>query len=61
MAAEISLATAARLGILLQARRAGDMATVAELLVSFPESEIPAIEARLSRFGLDTATLLAAA
>lgn len=57
---EISLATAARFGILLQARRSGDWPTVAELLLSLPDAEVPAIEARLRRFGVDPATLLAA-
>jgi hypothetical protein len=56
---EISLATAARFGMLLRAVQVGDRLLVAEMVVSLPADEVPAIEARLRRFGVDPATMLA--
>lgn len=55
---EISLASAARFGLLMRAIRSGDRLLVAEMLVSIPEDEVVAIEARLRRFGIDPAVLL---
>jgi hypothetical protein len=56
---EISYAAAARVGLLLRAVQAGDRALVAEMLLSIPEAEVGAVEARLRRFGADPAILLA--
>lgn len=56
---EIQLATAARFGLLLAAVRRGERDMAAEMLVSIPEEDLGAIEARLRRFGMDPATLLA--
>lgn len=56
---EISLAAAARFGLLLGAARRGERALAAELLLSIPEGDLVAIEVRLARFGIDPATLLA--
>jgi hypothetical protein len=58
---DISLASAAYFGELLRAIRDKDRDRAAEVLLSIPERDLVAIDARLRRYGLDPATLLAPA
>jgi len=56
---QISAAGAARFGLLLEAVKRGDLAQVAEMLVSISHNDIEAIKARLAEFGLNAHDLVA--
>lgn len=49
---EISLAAAARFGLMLEAGRRNDIPTAAEMLLSIPVADLEAIKERFDAFGI---------